>query len=59
MLNKRFKKDWQMCGGEVNLIDTEHFSVSIDKSSFSVSISVSWKGRFIYIAIGHITFRFY
>lgn len=59
MINKDFKKDWKIFGGEVGLLSTNHFSIDIDKDYFSISISMSWKYRLVYIAIGHLVFRFY
>lgn len=59
MINKNFKKDWKIFGGEIGLLSTEHFSADIDKDYFSISVSVSWKYRLVYIAIGHLVFRFY
>lgn len=59
MINKNFKRDWRIFDGEITLMNTKHFSVDIDKDYFSVSISGSWKYRLIYVAIGHIIFRFY
>lgn len=59
MINKDFKKDWKIFGGEIELLSAKHFSIAIDKDYFSISISMSWKFRFVYIAIGHLVFRFY
>ena len=59
MINKNFKKNWSSCGGEINFIDSEHFSLDIDKDFFSLSISLSYKYRMIYICIGHLVFRIY
>lgn len=53
------KKDWKIWGGEVGLLSANHFSIDIDKDYFSISISMSWKFRLVYIAIGHLVFRFY
>lgn len=60
MINKNFKKDWSSYDcGEINFIDSEHFSLDIDKDFFSLSISLSYKIRMIYICIGHLVFRIY
>ena len=57
MLNKHFKRDWKSMNGEINVLTASHFSMDIDKDYFNLSISVSWKFRLIYIALGHLVFR--
>lgn len=59
MINKDFKTEWAHYGGTINVFDTKHFSFDIDKEFFSISISVSWVYRMIYIGIGHLIFRIY
>ena len=59
MLNKDFKRDWRSMDGEITVMTASHFSIDIDKDYFNLSISVSWKFRLIYIALGHLVFRIY
>lgn len=44
-INDKFKSDWGN-GGEVPVIDTEHFSFVIDKDYISFSLSLSIKYGF-------------
>ena len=60
MLNKNFKRDWKVSGGEVNVLETKHFSLSIDKDYFiSFAISCSFTYRLVYVTFLCFVFRFY
>ena len=58
MINKDFIIDWKN-GGEVNIIDTSHFSLSIDKDYISLCLAFSLTYNLIYIALWRFVFRFY
>ena len=59
MINKHFKRDWKSMNGEINVLTASHFSIDIDKDYFSLSISMSWRFRLIYVSLGHLVFRIY
>lgn len=59
MINKNFKRDWKIFGGEVNIIETEHFSLDFDKDYITFQISFSWRYRLLVISIFNLVFRFY
>ena len=59
MLNKNFKRDWDIMGGEVNLIDTSHFSLDIDKDFLGFGFDVSYTFRMVYIKIFFLVMRIY
>ena len=59
MINKNFKRDWKLYGGEVNIIDTKHFSLDFDKDCIAFKICFSWKFRLLVISIFNLVFRFY
>lgn len=59
MLNKDFKRDWKYFGGEVNIIETEHFSLDFDKDYITFQISFSWRYRLLVVSIFNLVFRFY
>ena len=53
MFNKDFKQDWKVLN-YVNLINAKHLDININKSCFSVGLTVSWTYRTIRIAIAWI-----
>lgn len=59
MINKDFKRDWKYFSGEVNVIDTKHFSLDFDKDCITFQISFSWSYRLLVISIFNLVFRFY
>lgn len=59
MINKNFRRDWNIYGGEINVIDSKHFSLDIDKDYISFSISFSFKLRLLYIAFLCFVIRIY
>lgn len=59
MINKDFKRDWKYYGGEVNIIDTKHFSLDFDKDYITFQISFSWSYRLLVISIFNLVFRFH
>ena len=58
MFNKDFKRDWRN-GGEVNLIDTSHFSLDIDKDFIGFAFDVSYTFRMVYIKLIFLVLRIY
>ena len=58
MINKNFKTEWKW-GGEVNVIDSMHFSLDIDRDFCGIGLSCSWKMRIVDITLLHIVIRFY
>ena len=58
MMNKNFKTEWKW-GGEVNVIEADHFSLDIDRDFCGVEITFSWKYRMALIRLLHIVVRFY
>ena len=58
MINKNFKTEWKW-GGEVNVIDSNHFSLDIDRDFFGICFDFSWKLRMVYIKLLHIVIRIY
>lgn len=59
MINKNFKRDWEVMGGEVNLIDTAHFSFDIDKDFIGLAFHISYTFRMVYIKMFFLVMRFY
>lgn len=59
MINKDFKRDWKVFGGEVNIIETKHLSIGLDKDFITFQVSFSWRYRFLIISIFNLVFRFY
>ncbi len=59
MINKDFKRDYKIYGGEVNVIDTLHFSLDIDKDFLGLSVDLSLVYRMIYIKIFCFVIRIY
>lgn len=59
MINKNFKRDWKNFGGEVNIIESEHFSLDFDKDYITFQISFSWRYRLLVVSIFNLVFRFY
>ena len=59
MINKHFFQDWKIYNGEINVINSNHFSLDIDKDYASIGISISWKFRLILINLLHIVLRWY
>lgn len=58
MINKHFKTEWKW-GGEVNVIDSMHFSLDIDRDFCGIGLNCSWKMRMVDIKLLHIVIRFY
>ena len=59
MINKDFKRDWKVYGGEINVIDSKHFSFDIDKDYISFGINVSFTYRLMCISFLCFVIRFY
>lgn len=59
MINENFKKEWQVYGGSISVIDTEHFSFAIDKEWVSFDIGFSWVKRTFHVQILCLVFDFY
>lgn len=59
MINKNFRRDWNIYSGEINVIDSKHFNLNIDKDYISFSISLSFKLRLLYIAFLCFVIRIY
>ena len=57
-INDKFKRDWEN-GGEVRVIDAEHFSFAIDKDYISFSLSLSIRYKLLYIAFLWFVIRVY
>ena len=57
-INDKFTRDWEN-GGEVPVIDTEHFSFAIDKDYISFSLSLSIRYRLLYVAFLWFVIRVY
>lgn len=53
-----FKRDWEN-GGEVNVIEADHFSFDIDKDFINFSLSLSIKYRLLYVAFLWFVIRIY
>lgn len=58
MINKDFKAEWKW-GGEVGIIEADHFSLDIDRDFCGIGFELSWKLRMVYIKLLHIVIRFY
>lgn len=58
MINKNFKTEWKW-GGEVNVIEADHFSLDIDRDFCGIGFEFSWKLRMVYIKLLHIVIRIY
>lgn len=58
MINKEFKRDWKY-GGEVNILETNHFSLDFDKDYIGLSISFSPTFRIFYARIIKLVIRIY
>ena len=60
MINKDFKHDWKtQTGGEISIIETNHFELGVDRDFIELSISVSPRFRMACIQILLFIFRFY
>ena len=59
MINKDFKRDWEIFFFVVNLIDTLHFSLDVDKKFLGLSVDLSLVYRMIYIKIFCFVIRIY
>lgn len=51
MLNKNFKREWKLFGPEVNIFESEHFTLSIDKHWIALDIAISLKLKSLHIQI--------
>ena len=59
MINKDFKRDWNVFGGEVNLLIFKHWELSIDKDSVGVAIDISFRYHFAYIKLLWLVIRIF
>lgn len=51
MLNKNFKREWQIFGPVVNILESEHFVLAIDKHWIALDIAISLKLKSLRIQI--------
>ena len=60
MINKNFKRDWKISkGGQINLVETDHFLIDIDRDFFGIDISFSPFFKIINIQILNVIIKFY
>ena len=58
-INTDFAKEIRQYNGQISVIDTEHFAISIDKDWLSLSVSLSWKFRMFHVQILCFVFEVY
>lgn len=51
MLNKNFKREWKLFGPEVNILESEHFVLAIDKDWIALDIAIAPKLKMLRIQI--------
>ena len=59
MINENFKRDWRQQGGEISIINMEHFSLDYDKDFIGISVSFSPIFRMVHVQILNLVIRFY
>lgn len=57
MINKNFKRDWEIFGGEIELLLFEHLEISIDKDGIGFGLEFSWVYRLLYFKFLNLVFR--
>lgn len=51
MFNKRFKREWNLYNGEINIIECNHFTLGFDKDYFGFAIEISMRYKMAYFKL--------